>query len=146
MASVTSKALDPIVVEQQAQVERGEVRIFAQTFQPVRFALVKGYRFADLKGLMFHGWVPSMVFYGMAETLLPRVSRDELIRIISTVQYLAPRESSGEVGPPRLYNAVQVLKVHSGQDLYFIRVNPTVRISDTDFNVTDGTRFAAALR
>ena len=131
--SVRSKALDPIFIEQQPQVGKGGVRIFAQTFQPVRFALVKGYRFADLQGLMFHGWVPSMVFYGIAETLLPRVSRDELIRIIWDF-------SEGD-GPPRLFNAVQVLKVSNEQDLYFTRVNPVLRISDTDFNVVDGSRF-----
>ena len=82
-----------------------------------------------------------MDFYGIAETLLPRVPRDELTRIISTVQYPAPRESAGELGPLRLFNAVQVLKVPSGQDLYFLRVNPVLRIPDTDLNVVDGARF-----
>ena len=126
-------------------MERGEARIFAQNFQPVRFALVKGYKLADLKGLRFHGWVPSMVFYGIAEALLPKAPKDELIRIISTVQYPASREFSEEVGPPPLHSAVQVLKVMRDQGLYFIRVIPILHISDTDFNVTDGSRFAAGL-
>ena len=84
-----------------------------------------------------------MVFYGIAETLLPRVSRDELIRIISAAQYLASREFSEENGPPPLYNAVQVLKVTREQGLFFIRLNPVLRIADTDFNVVDGSRFTA---
>ena len=84
-----------------------------------------------------------MVFYGIAETLLPRVSRDELIRIISAVQYPASRDFSEGGGPPRLFNAVQVLKVPKEQDLFFIRINPVLRIADTDLNVVDGSLFTA---
>ena len=121
-------------------MERGEGQAFARAFLPVRFALVRGCRHTNLAGLMFHGWVPSMVFYGLAETYLPRVSAEDLTRIISSVQYPEAREQATSDGPLRLTNAVQVLEVGAPQSLFFLRVTPELRIMDADFSVVDGSR------
>ena len=85
VATVTSKDKEPIFVDRSPHVERGEVQAFARAFLPVRFALVRGCRHTNLAVLTFHGWVPSMVFYGLAETYLPRVSAEDLTRVISSV-------------------------------------------------------------
>ena len=63
VATVTSKAQEPIFVDRNPHLERGEAQAFARAFLPVRFALAKGCRHTNLAGLMCHGWVPSMVFY-----------------------------------------------------------------------------------
>jgi len=140
VATVTSKAKEPIFVDRNPHLERGEVQAFARAFLPVRFALVRGCRHTNLAGLMLHGWVPSMVFYGLAETYLPRVSAEDLIRIISSVQYPEAREQATSDGPLRLINAVQVLEVGAPQSLFFLRATPELRIMDADFSVVDGSR------
>ena len=53
--SVWTKATEPIHILTTPKVERGEVKNFAQMFQPVRFALTKGTKHLDFTGIMFHG-------------------------------------------------------------------------------------------
>ena len=95
----------------------------------------------DFTGLMFHGWVPSRAFYQLTDALLAKVPRSEVIRIVSTVQYPSAKDQSGDSGPLPHFNAVQVLTVPvCGQDLFFLRVNPVLRLMDSDINMTDGSK------
>ena len=87
-----------------------------------------------------------MVFYGLAETYLPRVSAEDLIRIISTVQYPEAREQATTDGPLRLTNAVQVLEAGAPQPLFFLRATPELRIMDAGFSVVDGSRMTMVHR
>ena len=95
----------------------------------------------DFTGVMFHGWAPSGVFYQLTDTLLAKVLRPEIIRIVSTVQCPSAKDQAGDPGSLPHFNAVQVLMVPvCGQDLYFLRVNPALRLMDSDINMTDGSR------
>ena len=71
VATVASKAKEPIFVDRSPHVERGEAQAFARAFLPVRFALVRGCRHTNLAGLMFHGWVPSMFSMGWPKLICP---------------------------------------------------------------------------
>jgi len=143
MSRVWRFATDPIPIDPNPRVDKGEVKQFSQIFQPVRFALVKGCKHMDFTGNMFHGWVPSSVFLQLADSLLPSLPRAQLMRIASSVQYPVAREQSTEAGPLPHHNAIQVFMVNEqGQGLYFVRVNPALRIGDTDINLTDGSKLS----
>ena len=138
-------ATDPIPIDPNPRVGKGEAKQFSQIFQPVRFALVKGCKHMDFTGNMFHGWVPSAVFLQLADALLQSLPRAQLLRIASSVQCPVAREQSMEAGPLPHHNATQVFMVNEqGQGLYFVRVNPVLRIGDRDLNLTDGSKLSPA--
>ena len=142
--TVWTKATEPIHILGTPKVERGEVKQFAQMFQPVRFALTKGTKHMDFTGQMFHGWVPSSTFFLLTDTILTNIPRDTVTRIVSTVQYPAAKDQSGDLVPLPHFNAVQVLKVLVlGEDLFFLRINPILRPMDSDINLTDGSKAPA---
>ena len=48
-----------------------------------------------------------------------------------------------EAGPLPHHSAIQVFMVNEqGQGLYFVRVNPVLRIGDADINLTDGSKLS----
>ena len=60
----------------------------------------------DFTGIMFHGWVPSGVFYQLTDSLLTKVPRTEITRIVSTVPYPAAKDQSRDAVPLPHFNAV----------------------------------------
>ena len=77
---------------------------------------------------------------------MPRVSAEDLFRIISSVQYPEAREQATSDGPLQLINAVQVLEVGAPQSLFFLRVTPELRSMDANFSVVDGPRMPVVHR
>ena len=107
------------------QLKPGEAQSLARWLSNVRRVLVNGHPKMDLRGHMFHHWMPWGAFTALATWGVSEYDEDTLLRALVTAQYVPVEDAEVPPATPHMHPLLQMFWEKEGdQVFYYARLHP----------------------